>query len=114
MGTKQKNRAYKRKIFNRPVSFELSAITDGRRETIHMSGEAINISSGGIGLSTTCRLERGEILKLYLPAIARSAALPVFSEVVWVKQAGGNVEAGVRIFGLDKEMGFLLSETWKL
>jgi len=96
MGTQQKNRAYKRKIFNRRVNFELSAIADGRRENIHMSGEAINISSGGIGLSTTCALKQGEVLKLYLPALARSAELPVFSEVVWVRQAGGHVEAGLR------------------
>jgi len=99
MGTKQKNRAYKRRKFNRLVNFELSAIADGRRENIHMSGEAINISSGGIGLSTTCELKRGEILKLFLPAIARSAALPVFSEVVWVRPAGGHVEAGLRFLG---------------
>jgi hypothetical protein len=96
MDTKQKRRSFKRKIFNRPVNFELSAIEEGRRENIHMSGEAINISSGGIGLSTTCALKRGEILRLYLPAIARSASLPVFSEVVWVRQAGGCVEAGLR------------------
>lgn len=96
MDTNQKKRAFKRKIFNRPVEFELSAIEEGRRENIHKIGEAINISSGGIGLSTACDLKRGEILKLYLPALARSAALPVFSEVVWVRQAGTHVEAGLR------------------
>ncbi len=99
MDTRQKKRTFKRKIFNRPVNFELCAIAEGLRDNIHMSGEAINISSGGIGLSTTCALKRGEILKLYLPAIARSAALPVFSEVVWVRQSGGCVEAGLRFLG---------------
>ncbi len=96
MDTNQKKRAFKRKIFNRPVEFELSAIEEGRSERIPRSGEAINISSGGIGLSTTCTLKRGEVLKLYLPAIARSAALPVFSEVIWVRQAGTHVKAGLR------------------
>jgi hypothetical protein len=99
MDTKEKKRALKRKIFTRPIIFELSAIEDGRRENLLKSGEAINISSGGIGLSTTYALERGEVLKLYLPAIARSASLPVFSEVVWVRQAGGYVEAGLRFLG---------------
>ena len=42
-----------RKVFSRPVKFELSAIEECRLEDIHKSGEAINISSGGIGLSTT-------------------------------------------------------------
>ncbi len=96
MDTNQKKRAFKRKIFNRPVEFELSVIETGRGENIHRSGEAINISSGGIGLSTACALKRGEVLKLYLPAISRSATLPVFSEVVWVRQAGAHVEAGLR------------------
>ncbi len=96
MDTRHNKRAVKRKIFNHPVRFELSAIEEGRRENIHMSGDAMNISSGGIGLSTRCALKRGEVLKLYLPAIARSASLPVFSEVVWVRQAGAYVEAGLR------------------
>lgn len=96
MDTKEKKRGLKRKIFNRRVNFELSVIEEGRRENILKSGEAINISSGGIGLSTTYALKRGEILKLYLPAIARSAVLPVFSEVVWVNRVGRHVEAGLR------------------
>jgi hypothetical protein len=96
MDIKNKKRAFKRKIFNRPVIFELSAIGEDRGENINKSGEAINISSGGIGLSTTYALKQGMVLKLYLPAIARSAALPVFSEVVWVRQTGGHVEAGLR------------------
>ncbi len=99
MDTKQKKRAYKRKIFNRPVNFELSALEEGLRENTRQHGEATDISSGGIGLSTTYALKRGEVLKLYLPAIARSAALPVFSEVVWVRQEGGHVEAGLRFLG---------------
>ncbi len=96
MNTNQKKRAFKRKIFNRPVEFELSATQEGRKEDILKNGEAMNISSGGLGLVTACTLKRGEVLKLYLPAIARSAALPVFSEVVWVRQAGAHVEAGLR------------------
>jgi hypothetical protein len=96
MDIKNKKRAFKRKIFNRPVIFELSAIEEGHGVNINKIGEAINISSGGIGLSTEYALKRGEVLKLYLPAIARSAALPVFSEVVWVRQAGVHVEAGLR------------------
>ncbi len=99
MDTNQKKRAFKRKIFNRPIEFELSAIETGRGENLHKSGEAINISSGGIGLSTTCALKLGEILKVNLPAIARSASLPVFSEVVWVRQVGAHVEAGLRFLG---------------
>ncbi len=61
-----------------------------------MGGKAINISSGGMGMSATCLLKPGEVLKLYLPAIARCASLPVFSEVVWVRQAGAHFEAGLR------------------
>ncbi len=96
MDTEKNKRAFKRKIFNRPVEFELSALEESRRKVILKSGEATNISSGGLGLFTACALKRGEVLRLYLPAIARSAALPVFSEVVWVKQAGAHVEAGLR------------------
>jgi len=91
-----KKRAYKRKSINQPVNFELSCMGKGRLGNLHKSCEVINISSGGIRLSTTYALKQGEILKLCLPAIARSAELPVFSEVVWVKQAGSLVTAGLR------------------
>lgn len=96
MDTNRKKRAFKRKNFNRTVEFELSAIEEGRGENIHKSAEAVNISSGGIGLRTACVLHRGEILKLNLPVISGGATLPVFSEVVWVRQAGTRVEAGLR------------------
>jgi hypothetical protein len=96
MDSRHKKRTCKRRIFNRPVNFEQSANADGLRDDIQMGGDAINISSGGLGLRTTCALKRGEILKLYLPAIARIALLPVISEVVWVRQSGSHVEAGLR------------------
>ncbi len=94
MEINDQKRVFKRKSLNRLIDFELT--DKSRRENIHDSGEAINISSGGIGLITTYNLRRGEILKLYLPAIAKSASLPVFSEVVWVKQTDSHVEAGLR------------------
>ena len=96
MTKEQEKRANNRKNFQRPVSFELNCAGKGWSENIRQNGEALDISSGGIGLSTTYALKRGEILKVYLPAIARSASLPVFSEVVWVRQAGAHVEAGLR------------------
>ncbi len=99
MDTGYEKRAFKRNIFNRPFDFELSAVGEGLRENIHERAEALNISSGGIGLLSAHALKRGEILKLYLPAFAGSAALPVFSEVVWVRHTGGHVEAGLRFLG---------------
>ena len=89
-------RSHKRKLINLPINFELSCVGKNRLENVPQSCEAINISSGGVKLSTTYALKRGEILKLYLPAIARSATLSVFSEVVWSKQAGSHVMAGLR------------------
>jgi hypothetical protein len=99
MKKEREKRTNKRKNFQRPITFELNAIEEGRTESIHMCGEALDISSGGIGLSTTYTLKRGEILKVFLPAIAKSASLPIFSEVVWVRQSGGQVEAGLRFLG---------------
>ena len=96
METALNKRECKRNAFNQTVNFELSCMEKGRLGNVHKSGEAINISSGGIRLSTAYALKQGEILKLYLPAIARSATLPVFSEVVWVKQSGSHVMAGLR------------------
>jgi hypothetical protein len=96
MTKEQEKRASKRKKFQRPVNFELSCTEKGWSENIRQNGEVLDISSGGIGLSTTYALKRGKILKVYLPAIARSASLPVFSEVIWVRQARAHVEAGLR------------------
>lgn len=96
MDNARKKRACKRKAFTHPVDLEMSCMEKGRLGIANTSGAAINISSGGVRLSTAYALTQGEVLKLYFPAIARSAALPVFSEVVWVKQAGSHVVAGLR------------------
>ena len=84
------------------VALTLGDVADGsapvlaRMHSECLTGDGLFSQRCDCGPQLEAALKRGEILRLYLPAIARSASLPVFSEVVWVRQAGTHVEAGLR------------------
>lgn len=92
-------RIHKREDFRQPVRFDISAFGRSAEGGVEKRGEVTNISSGGIGLQSGYPLEKGEILKLYLPTMAKNIAPPVFTEVVWVRRFCDSVEAGLRFIG---------------
>lgn len=96
MGNLSKKRENSRKTIHQPVSFELSELKQSRPGNVVKSGLGMDISSGGMGLTTDCALREGDVLKLLLPVAAMAATLPVFAEVIWSRPADSGVRAGLR------------------
>jgi hypothetical protein len=96
MAKYSENRSGSRECINQPVSFELSEIESGRLRNIQKSGLGVDISAGGMGLTTDYQLHTGNVLKLYFPVAAGHAHLPVFTEVIWSRPADGGFKAGLR------------------
>jgi hypothetical protein len=96
MGKNSEKRLNIRKNFNRVVCFELTTTEENLPRNIRERGQSIDISSGGLGLRTTFTLEKGSVLRLYLPVDEGGADLPVFSEVVWINRAGDHMKVGLR------------------
>mgnify|MGYP001619465226 CR=1 FL=1 len=95
MEHKSEKRFSERKIFNRPVSFEVSATEAGKFKNIQQNGVGVDISSEGIGITTDYALREGDVLKLYIPINNTvETSLPVHAEVMWSKPADENLWAG--------------------
>jgi hypothetical protein len=95
MAKYSENRSGSRESIHQPVSFDLSGIESGRLRNIQKSGLGVDISSGGMGLTTDFQLHAGDVLKLYFP-VAGHASLPVFTEVIWSRPADGEFRVGLR------------------
>ena len=69
---------------------------------LHRSGNetydahGTDISHHGLGLTTECKLERAQVIKLFLSVDHSKATLPVLGEVVWAQPINDKVRAGVR------------------
>ena len=58
-------RLSKRRVFDQPLSFEIMG--EGI-EIIKKDATGINISTGGLGMTTEYALKKRDILRLYIPA----------------------------------------------
>ena len=90
------DRSCSRKSIRKPVSFELSLMGSGHPVNILKSGVGVDLSSGGMGLTTDYPLHEGDVLKLFFPVDVGNTSLPVFSEVVWARATDGEFRAGLR------------------
>src|SRR5512144_2147906 len=90
------DRSCSRKSIRKPVSFELTLLESGRPVNILKSGVGVDLSPGGMGLTTDYPLHEGEVLKLFFPVEVGNASLPVYTEVVWAKPTDGEFRAGLR------------------
>ncbi len=84
-----------RKTFRRSIPFEKIA---GKlnQQNIKRSGISLDISDGGLGFNTDVSLEKGEIVKLLIPASKARITVPVFSEVIWARPANDHFRTGLR------------------
>ena len=89
-------RSCSRKSIRKPVSFELSVMGAGHPKNILKSGVGVDLSPGGIGLTTDYPLNKGDVLKLFFPVNVGNASLPVFSEVVWTQAVNEQFRVGLR------------------
>ncbi len=93
---KSEKRLSDRKILNKTIHFELSIMESGQLKNIQYDGLGLDISHGGLGLTTEYALKEEDVLKLIFPINELDTTLPVFAETVWSKPANGHFRAGLR------------------
>lgn len=86
-----KQRLTERRIFNQPLSFEISDVNSF--EIIRKNALGVDISSAGLGLTTEHALKKGEVLKVYIPSA--DTVLPSYAEVVWSEPTDDYWRAGL-------------------
>ncbi len=64
--------------------------------TMLREGQCLDISSYGLGLTTDCVLNKGEIVRISMPLKNTDNTLPVYAEVMWAKADSGHYRAGAR------------------
>lgn len=84
-----------RRIFNQPVSFEISA-TEKTVQDVRQTGTGVDISSHGLGMRTKHALNKGSVLKFYLPMREVQTTIPVFAQVMWSMPADDHYRVGLR------------------
>lgn len=84
-----------RQPYGKQVDFE--AMTAGTKKvgTARHRAHCLNISQGGMGITSEFKLKEGEVLKLFVP-FKKQVALPVFAEVMWMKPETDTYRAGMR------------------
>lgn len=78
------------------ISFELSRVEAEGFATVVQMGESVDLSSGGMGMTTAYPLHGGQVVKLFFPVTEGAAALPVFTEVMWSEAVDGLYRSGLR------------------
>jgi len=89
-------RSNHRKSLRHSVSFELSANESGRLTNLVEQGIGVDLSPGGMGMTTRYPLKGGEVVKLFFPLTDGETKLPVFTEVMWSAPDAGEYRAGLR------------------
>ena len=75
-----------RVTLRRAITYEAGVLPDGQLMLAgkRLSGSLINISNGGICISTRHRLSKDMVLKVNLPVSEISPAAPTLAQVMWV------------------------------
>jgi len=94
--SKQEKRILERNVFPYPVDFEMGNLGPEQTKPITLTGDAVDISSKGIGMWTTAPLMRGDVVKLYIPILSQNTILPSFSEVRWVESGKSHNRVGLQ------------------
>ena len=94
--SKQEKRILERNVFPYPVDFEMGNLGPEQTKPITLTGDAVDISSNGIGMWTTAPLMRGDVVKLYIPILSQNTILPSFSEVRWIESGKSHHRVGLQ------------------
>jgi hypothetical protein len=94
--SKPEKRTLERNIFPYPVDFEMSDLGREQTQPVTLTGDAVDINSNGIGMWTKAPLNRGDVVKLYIPIPSQNTILPSFSEVRWVKPGISHIRVGLQ------------------
>jgi hypothetical protein len=96
MDNQADHRTYERKGLALPLMLEKWAPEWSSATDRHFEVYGVDISSGGIGITTPQALRVGEVVKVEYPLNGSGMTLPVYSEVVWTQAAQGTARAGLR------------------
>ena len=96
MEKKADKRSISRVPIHESISFEITERYSGTLVNILKNGLGLDISSGGIGLTTSFPVEVGSVLKLYFPITSVNASLPVYTDVKWSSPIEGGFRIGLR------------------
>jgi hypothetical protein len=84
-----------RKMFDESFSFELSVI-EARVKDVKHDCIGVDISSCGLGMKTKSSLQKGSVLKFYLPMSEWEVTIPVYAQVRWAKSVNDHFRVGLR------------------
>ena len=94
--SKQEKRILERNVFPYPVDFEMGNLGPEQTKPITLTGDAVDISSKGIGMWTTAPLIRGDVVKLYIPIPSQNTIFSSLSEVRWVVPGKSHNRVGLQ------------------
>jgi hypothetical protein len=92
----ENKRHYERQGLGQALMLEKWAQERRPAPNVHFEVQGIDISSGGIGIATSQALSIGEVVKVEYPLNDSGVTVPVYSEVVWTRMAGGAARVGLR------------------
>ena len=96
MFSRKDQRTLERKPYSHRIDLEVSDLEAEKPRSLKVTGKALDISSNGIGLLTEAPLNRGEVIKIYIPIAFLKAVLPSFSEVRWVQHTKRHYRVGLQ------------------
>jgi Tfp pilus assembly protein PilZ len=84
-----------RQPYTKEIKFEAMVAGAKKAGLARHHARCLDISQGGLGITTSFKPREGEILRLSIP-IKREVTLPVFAEVMWITPEGAQYRAGMR------------------
>lgn len=93
---KSNTRSNSRHLYSEEIRFETMVTGAEMVRSAQYRAHCLNISQGGLAISTAYKLRERQIVKLSLPLKGFDVTVPVLAEVLWVKAANRHNRAGVR------------------
>jgi hypothetical protein len=84
-----------RQPYGKEIDFEAMIAGARKPGVTRHSAHCLNISQGGMGITSRFKPREGEVVKLSIP-LKKHVNLPVFAEVVWMKPEADAFRAGMR------------------
>jgi hypothetical protein len=85
-----------RQPYTEVFELERNQFFTGERFPVLGTGQTVDITPFGMGIKTEIPLQPKETIRVYLPVQTVNFALPVFSEVRWVKAQNNYYQVGLQ------------------
>ena len=84
-----------RQPYTKEIDFEAMIADTKKIGLAKHRAHCLNISQGGLGMTTGFKPSEGEVLRLSFP-FKKDVKLPVFAEVIWTSAEADQCRAGMR------------------